>query len=287
MSLDPVALAKARETYLAALRAGVGPSDVVSRVIEAYQAVRPPEPSSSRLCTGVRRMMAMAVGEEQLFEVNAPTAQRYAYSARRKLDNPRMRWEVRTVQGGVKALRLEDGPMHDPRRNALAAEMTTLKVGERMKSKVRTTPVSGSVGAAAIAAARRALDNPQADWTFSTKPGGVWIKRIAPGEFKRGRRSTALGELPGKAIWILEKVSRRHHLSSTALRGKGRRKTVVRARHEAWLEMAKLNRTNGSPLWPLTTIAEWFGTDHSTVCAALTKLGYRRSELRKALTEAA
>jgi hypothetical protein len=287
MSLDPAALAKAREAYLTALRAGVGPSDVVSRVVEAYQAVKPPE-APSRLCPGVRRVMAMAVGEEQLFEgVTAATVQRYAYSARRKLGNPEARWAVRTVAEGARATRIEDGSMRTPRRNPLAEEMITLKVGEKMKSRVRHTRVPGSIGAAAIAAARRMLGNPKADWAFRTSPNGVLITRIAPGEIKRGRRRTAFGELPSKAQWIVEKAARQYDVALTSVRGKGRRARVVQARHEAWLQMAKLNRIDGSPLWPLTTIAEWFGTDHSSVSAALAKLGYRRSESRKALTKAA
>jgi hypothetical protein len=287
MSLDPVALAKARDAYLEALRAGAGPSDVVSQVVQAYQAVRPPE-APSRLCAGVRRLMAMAVGEAQLLDgVSAPTAQRYAYSARRRLDNAQARWAVRTVERGVTVERLPDGPMHDPRRNALAAEIATLKVGDRMKSRVRRAKVSGSVGAAAIAAARRILDNPKADWSFSMRGDGVWITRIAPGEVKRGRRRAAFDALPAKAQWIIEKAARRHGVAPTSVRGKGRRTLVVQARHEAWLQMARLTKANGSPLWPLTTIAGWFSTDHSTVSIALANLGYRRSDAKRALTAAA
>ena len=287
MSLDAVALAEAREAYLAALREGAGPSDVVRRVVEAYRAVRPPE-APSRLSSGVRRMMAMAMGEEHLLkDVSAPTAQRYAYSARRQLRNPQARWSVRTVDGGVAVRRLPDGPMRDPRRNALAAEMAELAVGQKVMSRVRKTPVPGSVGAAAIAAARKILGEPRADWTFRTGKTGIWITRITPGQIKQGRRVTAAGELPGKAVWILEKTAHKHRVSPAVVRSKTRRAPVVRARHEAWLEMAQVRRANGSTLWPLRAIAEWFGTDHATVIAALRKLGYRRSGKEDSLTEAA
>ena len=287
MSLDPRALAKAREAYLAALRTGLGPSDVVARVVEAYTAMRPPEPSS-RLCAGVRRLMAMAVGEEHLAKgVTAATAQRWAYSARRRMDNPHARWTVETVESGVAIRRLADGPMHDPRRNALAVELSELRVGEGRLSQVRKTAVPGSIGAAAIAQARRILGSPKADWSFSTGKTGVWIKRIAPGEIKRGRRKTAMSVLPTKAAWILEKVARRHRLAVTTLRSKKRTAPITLARHEAWLEMALLERPNGKPLWALSTIAEWFGVDHASVSIALGKLGYRRSDVKKALTEAA
>lgn len=70
--------------------------------------------------------------------------------------------------------------------------------------------------------------------------------------------------LPSQADAVVRRVSRATGVTVSQIRGRSRRKPIVRARHAAWSLLDRLG-------WSIAGIAREFGVDHTSVLHALSK----------------
>lgn len=183
------AYAAAREAALAhltAMRGYVPPErqlETLTRAVtEAYQAALTAERmTNQRIAPSTRAMAELAVGEVAMIDCAARVIlHRNMKTARRLMSNPRARWaQHETTTGVIRVTRMPDGsqPKRDPWANVRAVQLAAIHVG---KARICSAfPTVHALCSNTKVAARRLLDNHEANWSARTTSHGVRITRTA------------------------------------------------------------------------------------------------------------
>jgi len=94
------------------------------------------------------------------------------------------------------------------------------------------------------------------------RPLGDVVKAALSASF--GRNGECLYEGAGEVAAVVAQVVEATGVSEEAIRGRGRQKRTVRARHAVWLALRALG-------WSLPEVGREFSVDHTTVLAAVRK----------------
>lgn len=163
-----------------------GPRPIVQAVVRAYLAVAQDLENArtdGRISPLSRRIAALAPGAGFEFSGQSlPVIRQRFKTARDLMGNPDARWRCESRPNGVVFIeRLPDGSRYhrEPTRNPKVRELISLKPGETVLSKtLKSVRGAGQMGGNTKVQARKALGDPNADWSVKQHGSGVRLTRI-------------------------------------------------------------------------------------------------------------
>lgn len=277
-ALNSDALRAAHFAYLAAVRASQGPSSVVEAIVRAYldQAVAAKSATPIKRAGGVSpntlEIARMQIGDVIALRAAAQSSVRNTFvTARRIMKNPDARWATARAKGGLFEIRrLPDGMIgRDPRRNALAVELSELEVGDSRVFAVANYTKHRSAYQVAKNQARRILGDETADWAYKITSKGARVSRIEPDPVKSDLREM---HVPRDMRRIARQVMERHGVTASELVEMDRRPHVAAARHELIGRIHELTDRHRQPRYTKVQIGRLIGRrDHSTINNSLAR----------------